>query len=131
MTLIIEIKKYMEEFLARSKILTLPAPEQVLPHIGVVIPSTQFLEFQGNAEATIGITIPEHNLIVSSNVIPFSGIDQNLDSQHEVGSTYGITPYEPPASETVILVILKTLEELKKENELVRTRLDRQVETNN
>lgn len=70
-------------------------------------------------------------MVVTSDAITCSWIDQNLDSLHVVGSTFGISSSKPLASETVIHVILKTLEYLKKEIEVVRIRLDRQGPTNN
>lgn len=80
MNLILEIKKYVDESLARSKILELPTIEQVLTQIGAEIPSTQFLAFQRDVEASIGITIPEQNLVVPFDVITSFGIFQNIDS---------------------------------------------------
>lgn len=56
---ILDKKKYVDDSLARSKILALPAPEQVLPQIGGEIPSAQLLAIKQDAEAFLGIPIPE------------------------------------------------------------------------
>lgn len=124
MSPILEINKYVDVSLARCRILALPEPNQVLPQIGAKIPFAQLLAIQQNTEEIIGILIPKQNLIVSYDSITSSGINQNLDSQHEVGSNSGIATSEPLAFVAVIPIILKTLEELKKENEVVRPRLD-------
>lgn len=82
------------------------------------------------AEATYRIPLFEQDLVLLLEVEATTRTVQNLNSQHKVGSTYEIATYEPLASESVTYVIMKTQDEFKKENEEVRTKLDRRDETN-
>lgn len=58
-SLTLEIKKYVDEFLARSKFMALLAPEQILPMFSAEISFGKRLAIQRNVGATIGIFIPK------------------------------------------------------------------------